>query len=110
MKKLGYVYTFEYWQTGFTFVLGDVVVKIFHICVLPDKPESEMEDESLQLLDPSGKWMVKAYVNVQQLTDLKGLSNANSQLEKLQNELASLVTLRVPDRLAFDTRITARQR
>lgn len=109
MRKLGYEFDYEYWLSGYSYVLGEVVVKLFRIAVL-DQVADPAATANLKLLDSSAKWTVKAYVNVAQLTDLDGLSKASAQLEKLQNEIAPIVALKVPDRLAFDSRVMARPR
>lgn len=56
-----------------------------------------------QILDSSGRWLVKAYVNVKNITDLEGISSATAQLEKFQADMAGLFDLELPEKKSFDT-------
>lgn len=58
-----------------------------------------------KILDSSGKWIVKAYVNVKNITDLEGIASATAQLEKFQADMAGLFDLELPEKRSFDTRV-----
>ncbi|KAA8917348.1 hypothetical protein TRICI_000503 [Trichomonascus ciferrii] len=103
MDKLGYKYSYEYWQRGYRFILGDIVLTLFRICIQDTSSTDEIKP--LKLLDPSGRWTMKAHINVRQLTDMEGINNATSQLEKLQTDLTGVVDLVMPDRNCLNTRI-----
>jgi hypothetical protein len=143
VSGLGYQFDYEYWTRSYEFVFGDVVLKLYRLCVKDEDNgskeisaagdqtvgdfsrnvlESSTIDEPmsldanddvslraniynpLKLVDSSGRWAVKAYVDVRQLTDPEMVS-ATSQLEKFQTDISALFDLTVPDRNSFDTRI-----
>jgi mediator of RNA polymerase II transcription subunit 18 len=117
MNKLGYSFSNEYWVKGYEFVFGNIVVRLFRLCVQNggdqgDDPmiidDDELNYRPLTLVDKSGRWAVKAYINVNQLTDLESISSATSQLEKFQTEMSGLFELKMADRNSFDSRVKNR--
>lgn len=106
MKQLGYTYSHEYWIRGYMFILGDAILTLFRICIQDTSAEPDEHGfKPLKLLDPSGRWTMKAAINVKQLVDLEGINTASSQLEKLQGDLTGVVDLTMPDRNCLNTRI-----
>lgn len=100
VENLGYTFSSQYWLKGYEFVYGKIVIQLFRLC-----GESE---GSLKLIDTSGRWTIKAYTNVQAITDIEALTIGTQNLEKLKAEVAGLFSLEQPDRNCFDTRIKKR--
>lgn len=114
--NLGYAWAHEYWVKGYQFIEGKVVIELFRLCeaVDPDHDEPGAGGKGnaptlgLRLLDPSGRWTIKAYTNVQAVTDIEAVTVGTQALEKLKMEVAGLFELDQPDRNCFDTRIKKR--
>lgn len=112
--NLGYTWTHEYWVKGYQFIDGKVVIELFRLCEAdPDHHEHSTggggkSKPVLRLLDPSGRWAIKAYTNVQAVTDIEAVTVGTQALERLKGEVAGLFELDQPDRNSFDTRIKKR--
>lgn len=123
ISDLGYQFEYEYWTRSYEYVFGDVVLKLYRLSIKDDGNHVSSADQAmeidgtedllansykpLKLLDKSGRWAVKAYVDVRQLTDPEMIS-ATTQLEKFQADISTLFELTTPDRNSFDTRIRRR--
>lgn len=125
LSVLGYKMDAEYWTRGTRFFKGAVVIEVSRVWVVDAEArqaassaggaEADAQPESdssvrdvyvpLRLLDPSGQYMVRAYVNVARMTDVDAMSRANADLVKLQTDLSGLFSLVVPDRMAMDGRV-----
>jgi mediator of RNA polymerase II transcription subunit 18 len=137
LNSLGYIYNYEYWLKGYRFVMNDVVIELFRVCIKTNDtkidPEVKIQNEEiehdvemkesekikkednedslgrlyrdLKLLEPSGRWTIKAYIDVKRLVDLEAIKSATNKLERLRNDLAGLFDLKMPDRNCFDTRV-----
>lgn len=103
LENLGYVFSSQYWIKGYQFTYGKIVIQLFRLC-----SEDEAQTGQLKLLDPSGHWSIKAYTNVQAITDIEALTSATQNLERLKAEVAGLFNLEQPDRNCFDPRIKKR--
>ncbi|CAN6602033.1 hypothetical protein TRVA0_002S00540 [Trichomonascus vanleenenianus] len=114
LDSLGYKLNQEYWLKGHQFVLGDIVIVLQRVCIKKSAngtSDDQMEIDSvkpLDLIDPSGRWFVKAYIDVKMLTDMDAMNSATAQLERLQSDMGGLFELTMPDRMSFDTRVKTR--
>lgn len=59
----------------------------------------------LELLDPSGAYMLEAKVRVQDFNNASVLESGVNELKKFQNQMKGCVELVLPDRLGLDTRV-----
>ncbi len=67
-----------------------------------DKDENNTTNLSeVRLVDPARTFFVKAYVNVEKITDLDSIAKGTNELEKLRYELIELFQLQIPDRNAM---------
>lgn len=97
---------------GHRFVSGNVVVRIFRLLwtqqslatdkVLEGPPLPLTE---LQVLDPSGTYMVEVSMRMEDRKNTKIAQEAIAELERFRASVEGVIDLRVPDRLALDTRI-----
>ena len=60
-----------------------------------------------QPLDPSGTWLVEAVVRVEDGSNSKLMEQAMQELMSFKKQMEGSVEMRVPDRLAMDTRVKA---
>lgn len=104
LTVLGYTMASEFWVRGVRFFHGDVVIELTRVYV-GDSAESSEDEVPLALLDVTGGYMVRAYVNVARTTDVDGLARADSALVALQAELAGLVKLGMVERGSMDGRV-----
>ncbi|KAL1302097.1 hypothetical protein AAFC00_002533 [Neodothiora populina] len=61
--------------------------------------------ESLKLLEPSGAFILEARVRIEDRTKQSLLSSASDELNAFRDLMRGSVDMRVPDRLALDTRV-----
>ena len=117
LDELGYIHETEFWTYGTRFYYGNVIIEITQIYVNDTAAVRDLEAEfsnkditltTLKLLDPSRSYHIKAYVNVSSLNDLESVAVGVKSLEALKKELSELVELKIPDRLAMDSRINSR--
>lgn len=99
LTTLGYTYKQEYWVKGYEFVIKNVVLRIFQILTC--------SDGQLDLVDPSKQFIVKAHISCKSVTDLPAMETATAELLALQKDVKGLVSLDLPERQAFDTRVRA---
>lgn len=98
--SLGYEYSSEYWIKGYQFIYNDTItIHLFRLCVY------NSNTGTLELLDKSGKWIVKAYSDVASVTDIEGINAATAALETLKTDLSGLFDLVQPERNCFETRM-----
>ncbi|CDO56388.1 hypothetical protein DV495_001287 [Geotrichum candidum] len=98
--SLGYEYGSEYWIKGYQFIYNDTItIHLFRLCVF------NTATDTLELLDKSGKWIVKAYSDVALVTDIEGINAATAALETLKTDLSGLFDLVQPERNCFETRM-----
>jgi mediator of RNA polymerase II transcription subunit 18 len=97
---------------GHRFVIGNVIVRIFRVLVthqlLPADKVLEglpLPLSDLQLLDPSNTYMVEVSVRMEDRKNTKIAEQAIAELQSFQNAVDGVIDLRVPQRLALDTRV-----
>lgn len=123
LDKLGYVFRHEYWKKGLMYVHGNIVIQIFRLCQYSIQANQQQNGflttkailamdlaglealENLTLLDPTGRWTVQAFVNVELVTDIDAINLATAELEKFKLDVSGLLDLEMPDRNSFDTRV-----
>ena len=94
MQNLGYQHKSEFELKGLEFVLHkSLVLKVFQLF------------NGSEHLDKSEQWLVMAFVDVESVTDLHAVEKANSILLSTQQELKGVLSLRVPARQSFNTRM-----
>ena len=107
-RLLGQQYTL-----GHRFVSNNVVIRIFRVLfpaqqqlpadkILegPPLPVSE-----LSILDPSGTYVVEVSVRMEDRKNTKIAEQAVAELRVFKQSVEGVIDLRVPDRLALDTRV-----
>lgn len=100
----------QYCLVGSQFVHGNVVVSICRILRAPgltdDPTEGSFPDlDSLSPLDPSGSYIVEAFVRVEDGSTTALRDRATKDLLSFAHSLKGAVDLRVPDRLALDPKV-----
>jgi mediator of RNA polymerase II transcription subunit 18 len=97
---------------GHRFVIGNVVVRIFRVLYPPKQLSADTVLEGpplplsdLQLFDPSNTYMVEVSVRMEDRKNVKIADQAHAELMKFQNAVEGVIDLRVPQRLALDTRV-----
>lgn len=95
LNDIGYSFTSKFKIRGLEFVSKRGVT--FHLFRLYD-------DETDNLLDESGQWVVKAFFDVTSVTDLPAIEVATAELETAQQDLRGILSLVVPSRASFNTR------
>lgn len=94
------------------FVNNNVVVRIFNVLSVPegtgaleplDAPTPTLED--CWPVDPSGTYLFEASIRVEDGNNSKLTGQATHELLAFKEQLEGAVDLRVPDRLALDTRV-----
>ncbi|ODQ81257.1 hypothetical protein BABINDRAFT_160632 [Babjeviella inositovora NRRL Y-12698] len=118
LTVLGYKMETEFWVQGHRFFHNRIIIELTRIFVantetfqreMGERENKTPEKIPLQLLDRSGQFLVRAYVNVAKMTDVDALSRANTELLLLQAELAGLFDLAMPDRMCMDGRVATVQ-
>ena len=107
-KLLGQQYTL-----GHRFVSGNVVIRIFRILLSTSQqlPADKILDgpplpiSSLGVLDPSGTYLVEVSVRMEDRKNTKIAQQAVAELQGFKQSVEGVIDLRVPDRLALDTRV-----
>lgn len=103
----------QQYALGHRFVSRNVVVRIFRLLwtqqealaadkVLEGPPLALSE---LQVLDPSGTYVVEVSVRLEDRKNTKIASEAVAELEGFRRSVEGVIDLKVPDRLALDTRV-----
>ena len=93
-------------------MLGNVVISLHRILHQPGvrkvqkAPSAKLPAWSeLQLLDPSGAYMLSATVRIEDFKDSVVLEAGVNELKRFQTQMKGCVTLGLPDRLSLDTRV-----
>jgi mediator of RNA polymerase II transcription subunit 18 len=93
-------------------VLGNVVISLHRILHQPGvrniqkAPNVKLPTWSeLQLLDPSGAYMLNATVRIDDFKDSAVLEAGVNELKRFQTQMKGCVALGLPDRLSLDTRV-----
>lgn len=102
----------EYYVEGHRYVHGNVVIFLHRVLHEPgvrnieEAPKVNLPSfAGLELLDPSGGYMLEAKVRVQDFNNASVLENGVSELKKFQAQMKGCVALSLPDRLQLDTRV-----
>jgi mediator of RNA polymerase II transcription subunit 18 len=97
---------------GHRFVTGNVIVRIFRVLLTQQQLPADRVLEGpplplskLQLLDPSNTYMVEVSVRMEDRKNTKIAEQAIAELLQFQNAVEGVIDLRVPQRLALDTRV-----
>jgi mediator of RNA polymerase II transcription subunit 18, fungi type len=61
--------------------------------------------DELKPLDPSGAYILEAKIRLSDGSNASLVNVGQQELERLQNRMKGVVELKVPDRLALDTRV-----
>jgi mediator of RNA polymerase II transcription subunit 18 len=102
----------EYYQEGHRFVHENIVIHLHRVLRVPGAGPLETSPnttlpafDTLKPLDPSGGYLLHAYIRVQDLSSPAILDQGISELTKFKNLMKGCLELEVPDRLLFDTRV-----
>lgn len=96
---------------GHRFVLDNTIVLLYRILLYPDSQTGTNirttlpPFKSLKLLDPSGAYIMEVKLRVADGSNASLVSTGQQELERFQNTMQGVVELKVPDRLALDTRV-----
>ena len=100
------------YRMGHRFVSNNIVVRIFRILLatelapadkLLEGPPLTLQD--LEVLDRSGTYMVEVSVRVEDRKNTKIAEQAHAELKAFQHNVEGCIDLRMPDRLALDTKV-----
>ncbi|KAM0715651.1 hypothetical protein Q7P37_009149 [Cladosporium fusiforme] len=102
----------QHYVLGHRFVKGNVIVRIFRVLVTQQQLSADKILEGpplalseLQVLDPSGTYMVEVSVRMEDRKNTTIAGQAIAELESFKKNVEGVIDLRVPDRLALDTRV-----
>ena len=107
-RLLGQQYTL-----GHRFVSSNVVIRIFRV-LLPAQQQLPADKilegpplpvSELSILDPSGTYVVEVSVRMEDRKNTKIAEQAVAELRVFKQSVEGVIDLRVPDRLALDTRV-----
>jgi mediator of RNA polymerase II transcription subunit 18 len=97
---------------GHRFVIGNVIVRIFRVLLTQQQlPRDQVLEgpplplSDLQLFDPSDTYMVEVSVRMEDRKNTKIADQAIAELLTFQRTVEGVIDLRVPQRLALDTRV-----
>jgi len=97
---------------GHRFVIGNVIVRIFRVLSTQQQIPADKVLEGpplllsdLQLFDPSNTYMVEVSVRMEDRKNTKIADQAYAELLTFQRTVDGVIDLRVPQRLALDTRV-----
>lgn len=95
---------------GHRLVHGNVVITLYRLLRLTDQPQNTPSTvlpplESLLPLDPSGALVLEARVRIDDRTKPTLVSAASEELISFRDLLKGSVEMKVPERLALDTRV-----
>lgn len=103
LSDLGYDVVNQYWIKGIRFFHNDIVIEIFKIFIRDDNYQGL--EIKLKLLDESNTFQFKAYINIAKSTNVDAINHGTKELMKLQELLANLLKLEIPDRMFMDSRV-----
>lgn len=100
-------------RTGTRFVNGNVVIQIFRIYKIDKTSTGTSLDELSsteqgKLLDPSGAYVIKAFVRTEDGVDSSVRDRAREELLRFAETVKGAIDLYAPDRLALDPRVKLR--
>jgi len=109
----------NYCVEGQRLVCKDVVISLYRCLLLPTGFETQDGEtvaattdsltvsalKGLDLLDPSGAFLLEATVRVEDRTKTALVQAATEALGRFRNEMRGSVDMRVPERLSLDTRV-----
>lgn len=102
----------QQYYLGHRFVMGNVVIRIFRVLLTTQQfPADKILEgpplavSELEVLDPSGTYMVEVSVRVEDRKNTKIAERAYAELLGFKAEVEGVLDLRTPDRLALDTRV-----
>jgi len=97
---------------GHRFVSGNVVIRIFRVLLTAQQfPADKILEgpplpvSALEVLDPSGTYVVEVSVRMEDRKNTKIAQQAIAELVGFKQSVEGVLDLRVPDRLALDTRV-----
>lgn len=97
LKELCYTSVYQYVTVGVKFYMKhDLIMEIQKIWDISSSGNVQIT---------KGGFLVKAYVNVNRVTDIERINQAENTLLSLQKELQGYVDLAIPDRKAMDSRL-----
>jgi mediator of RNA polymerase II transcription subunit 18 len=102
----------QQYALGHRFVSGNVVIRIFRVLLTTQQlPANKILEGSplpvseLNVLDPSGTYVVEVSVRMEDRKNTKIAEQAVAELRVFKQSVEGAIDLRVPDRLALDTRV-----
>ncbi|KAF2127311.1 hypothetical protein P153DRAFT_344843 [Dothidotthia symphoricarpi CBS 119687] len=102
----------EYYVQGHRYVHGNVVISLHRVLHEPgvrnlqQAPKTTLPPfAALDLLDPSGAYVLEAKVRVQDFNNATVLESGVNELKRFQTQMKGCVELSIPDRLSLDTRV-----
>lgn len=97
---------------GHQFVHGNLVILLYRVLHEPgvssvqEAPKVNLPPfAGLDLLDPSGAYIIHAKVRVQEFQNAKVMEGGVNELKSFQTQMKGCVGLFLPDRLQLDTRV-----
>lgn len=97
---------------GHRFVSGNVVIRIFRVLLTTQQLHADkilegppLSVAELSVLDPSGTYVVEVSVRIEDRKNTKIAEQAIAELRVFKQSVEGVIDLRVPDRLALDTRV-----
>lgn len=107
-----YRFVGQHYILGHRFVKGNVIVRIFRVLMTEQQLPADkvlegppLSISDLRVLDPSGTYMVEVSVRMEDRKNTAIASQAVAELESFKKNVEGVIDLRVPDRLALDTRV-----
>ena len=105
----------EYYVEGHRYVHGSVIILLYRVLHeagvrnIQEAPKVKLPSfAGLELLDPSGAYILEAKVRVLEFSNPVVLENGVNELKKFQTQMRGCVDLTLPDRLSLDTRVKYR--
>ena len=108
-----YRFVKEYVHHGVRFVHGNIIFKLTRVFVASEHDERDPIDRpppdmsNMRVLDASGTWFLELCVRTENGSSPVVHEMASKELEAISKELDGSIDLRVPDRLALDTKVKA---
>lgn len=110
-------YVSEYILDGHRYILGNIIIVVHRIFLYPnsipnqDAPRPSLPPfDSLELLDPSGAYILQASVRLADDGKPEITAQASNALRQFQERMKGIVNLDVAERLSLDTRVKYRPR
>jgi mediator of RNA polymerase II transcription subunit 18 len=102
----------EYYVEGYRFVHGNVIIFLHRILHEPGARSIQKAPKvtlptwsALQLLDPSGAYILNATVQIEDFNNAAVLEAGVNELKRFQTQMKGCVNLFLPDRLSQDPRV-----